>query len=127
MARRRYDPDAAKEDILEAAEKLFVDKGFNGTSTGEIAKAAGVSQSQINYHFGTKENLWLEVHRRGFQEYYDVQVKMIAGDAKGPELLEQSIRAYFAFFQRNPGFARLMMYNLLEIGNLGGEQAQHLT
>ncbi len=45
-----------EENILFAAEKLFAEKGFEGTSTREIAKAANVNISMISYYFGSKEN-----------------------------------------------------------------------
>ena len=57
MAKRRYDPDAAREDILDAAERLFAAHGFGDVSTNRISKEAGVSQSQIHYHFETKRKL----------------------------------------------------------------------
>jgi AcrR family transcriptional regulator len=47
-----------EENILFAAEKLFAEKGFEGTSTREIAKAANVNISMISYYFGSKEKLY---------------------------------------------------------------------
>lgn len=47
-----------EENILFAAEKLFAEKGFEGTSTREIAKAAHVNISMISYYFGSKEKLY---------------------------------------------------------------------
>ncbi|HNR49426.1 MAG TPA: TetR family transcriptional regulator [Bacteroidia bacterium] len=43
--------------ILEAAEQLFADKGFEGTSVRDIAGKAGVNLAMISYYFGSKENL----------------------------------------------------------------------
>ncbi|KAB1230748.1 TetR/AcrR family transcriptional regulator [Chryseobacterium sp. KBW03] len=47
-----------EENILFAAEKLFAEKGFEGTSTREIAKDANVNISMISYYFGSKEKLY---------------------------------------------------------------------
>ncbi len=47
-----------EENILFAAEVLFAEKGFEGTSTREIAKAANVNISMISYYFGSKEKLY---------------------------------------------------------------------
>jgi len=48
----------SKEDsILLSAEKLFAEKGFEGTSTREISKAANANISMIAYYFGSKEKL----------------------------------------------------------------------
>lgn len=43
--------------IMEAAEKLFADKGFEGTSVRDIADTAGVNLAMISYYFGSKEKL----------------------------------------------------------------------
>lgn len=47
-----------EENILFAAEKLFAENGFEGTSTREIARAANVNISMISYYFGSKEKLY---------------------------------------------------------------------
>ncbi|MBT8466102.1 MAG: TetR/AcrR family transcriptional regulator [Deltaproteobacteria bacterium] len=44
--------------LIEAAIGEFAEKGFEGASTGEIASRAGVAQSAVPYHFGTKDLLW---------------------------------------------------------------------
>lgn len=47
-----------EENILFAAEKLFANKGFKGTSTREISREANVNISMISYYFGSKEQLY---------------------------------------------------------------------
>ena len=51
----------SKELILEAAIKLFADKGFNGTTVSEIAKEAGLSQGMIYYIFESKDHILVEI------------------------------------------------------------------
>jgi len=46
---------------LWVAERLFLEKGFSGTSTTEIAKAVGCNQALIHYYFRTKEKLFWDV------------------------------------------------------------------
>ena len=43
--------------ILETAEKLFAENGFDGTSVRQISKAAGINIAMISYYFGSKEKL----------------------------------------------------------------------
>ncbi len=43
--------------ILEVVEKLFAEKGFDGTSVRDIAKAANINVAMISYYFGSKEKL----------------------------------------------------------------------
>lgn len=47
--------------IIEAAKTALVESGYSALSTRSIAQRAGVPLSQIHYHFGTKQNLVLEV------------------------------------------------------------------
>ena len=46
-----------KERLLDAAERLFAERGFEGTSIRAVTQAAGASVSAANYHFGSKEAL----------------------------------------------------------------------
>ena len=53
--------DTAQLRIIEAAGPIFAQKGFAGTTVREICSAAKVNQAAINYYFGSKENLYIEV------------------------------------------------------------------
>lgn len=55
---------AGRERLLNAAERLFAEHGYQGVSVREIASAAGVSIGLITYFFGTKERLFQEVFER---------------------------------------------------------------
>ena len=48
---------ATKERLLEAAVKLFAERGFRGASVRAVTEEAGTSVSAANYHFGSKEEL----------------------------------------------------------------------
>lgn len=52
---------ATRTLILEAAKDALIEVGYSGLSTRSIAQRAGVPLSQIHYHFGSKQNLVLEV------------------------------------------------------------------
>ena len=59
--------------ILDAAEVLFMEHGFDGTSMRMITSRAAVNLAAVNYHFGSKESLMQEVFRRrltGFQIFH---------------------------------------------------------
>lgn len=55
--------------ILDAAEHLFSRRGFYGASLRDIARAASVQMSLVNYHFGPKEELFRQVVRRRADEH----------------------------------------------------------
>lgn len=60
-----------EENILLEAEKLFAEKGFDGTSTREISKAANVNISMISYYFGSKEKLFEKIFEYRMREGID--------------------------------------------------------
>lgn len=55
--------DLTKERILDTAEILFAQKGYQAVSVRQITSAAECNLAAVNYHFGNKENLYLEVFR----------------------------------------------------------------
>ena len=59
---------STKNKILDAAENLFADKGFNGTSLREITSLAEVNLAAVNYHFGSKKELIKAVMSRYMNE-----------------------------------------------------------
>lgn len=61
MAKQISKTEDKKEQILDVAEKLFADNGFEAVSVREIAKAASINIAMISYYFGSKENLYKEV------------------------------------------------------------------
>jgi AcrR family transcriptional regulator len=52
-----------RDRLLAAAEELFSERGFEGTSVRDLAAAAGCNIASVNYYFGSKEKLYLEVWR----------------------------------------------------------------
>ena len=87
LARR---PTVTKDRILDAAESLFMEHGFEATSLRAITAAAGVNLASVNYHFGSKEELFQAVLTRRLdpmnQERLDLltQLEREAGPAPLP-------------------------------------------
>ena len=59
---------STKDRILGAAEELFAQHGFMGTSLRQVTSRADVNIAAVNYHFGSKENLVNELFRRRMDE-----------------------------------------------------------
>src|SRR5476649_1551139 len=56
-------PDETRRQLLEAAGGVFAEVGFRDATVREICRRAGANVAAINYHFGDKETLYLEVLR----------------------------------------------------------------
>src|SRR5260370_14825487 len=65
MATIRLDSDERRKAIVAAAVPLFARKGFTGTTTKELAEAAGISEALLFRHFPSKKNLYGEILRLG--------------------------------------------------------------
>ena len=53
--------DATRQTLIATATDVFAHSGYDGVSTRAIARAAGINQALISYHFGSKEGLYLAV------------------------------------------------------------------
>ena len=112
---RKRDPEATRAGILDAAQNLFVSDGFAATSMAHIARDAHVTKSLIHHHFGSKEELWLEVKQRCVEQWALAQEDLFAQrDADGHLLLAASLESYFHFLKESPEWVRLQGWMNLE-------------
>jgi AcrR family transcriptional regulator len=83
--------------ILDAAETVFAASGFEGAKMHRIAKAAGVAQGLIHYHFGNKEKLFASIVARRSGHINDKRAALLDGlfrDGAAPTL-EDVVNALF--------------------------------
>lgn len=103
-------PDA-RDRILSAALSLFAMRGFEGVSTTQIAKVAGITQPLIHYHFKNKEALWKATVTRLFgkldQEFTQVIAALPKQDKKRYVL--EALRNYVSFCSKHPEFGQFIM------------------
>ena len=55
---KRLSSEARKEQIIQSALSVFIEKGFSGTTTAELAKAAGISEVTLFRHFSSKQEIF---------------------------------------------------------------------
>lgn len=66
--------EVTRDRIIKAAERLFAEHGYDGTSIRAIVAKARVNQAAINYHFGGKDGLYREVLRTAFRALTEHQL-----------------------------------------------------
>src|SRR5438128_1222220 len=69
-------PDT-KTRILDAAESLFMEHGFEATSLRQLTSAAGVNLAAVNYHFGSKEELFQSVLTRRLDPMNQERIELL--------------------------------------------------
>ena len=111
---RRRDSESTRANILDAAESVFVERGFAATAMSEIAARANVTKSLIHHHFGSKEALWSEVKHRRVADYSARQLEGLAQGEPNAVRFAEAIRGHFRFLQDNPEWVRLNAWMNLE-------------
>jgi AcrR family transcriptional regulator len=112
-ARTRLSPEVRREQILEAAERVFLERDPNEVTFEEIAEAAGVSRGLVYNYFGDKQGLIAAAYVRGMQRLDDRLAAAVDGiDDVGEERLRRVVRAYLGFAAESAtGFASMVGSN----------------
>jgi AcrR family transcriptional regulator len=108
------DPDRSRADLLDAAQRVFADKGFDAAGLRDITGAAGVAHGMIRHYFGTKLDLWKAVVDRTVEEYRSALVPYVAHDLAEPEYFLTTARAALRRFlevsSTHPDVLRLILH-----------------
>jgi TetR/AcrR family transcriptional regulator, regulator of cefoperazone and chloramphenicol sensitivity len=84
-----------RERLLDVAERLFAESGYAATSVRDITRDADSNLASVNYHFGGKHKLYLEVLRRRMAGWREERISSIEGVmAEGQPDLERVLRAF---------------------------------
>src|SRR5438552_18477511 len=93
VASTRKSQAERREEILDAALDVFATRGYDGASTEEIARAAGISQPYVFRLFGTKKELFKAVVARCFRETLEMFQRAAEGK-RGAAALDAMGLAY---------------------------------
>ncbi|MDX6712515.1 MAG: hypothetical protein QOH96_3531 [Blastocatellia bacterium] len=106
-----------RRQIIRVAVSLFALRGFRGTTTKEIANAAGVSEAIIFRHFATKEDLYSAILDdcacEGSVDPFEAMAEAFKGDDDRAVFQALGL-AILNFHDENPEFLRLLMHSALE-------------
>ena len=127
---RIRDPERSRAAILDAAERLFAERGYEATSLTEVGAAAGVSRATPGYFFGSKSELYRAVLERSFAEVREAvragRERALASSQSPDVILAGSVSDYFDFLAARPYFIRLIEREALSHGPLP-ESVGHLS
>jgi TetR/AcrR family transcriptional regulator len=98
VVKRSRDAQRSREQILDAAEKLFAERGYEATSLQLVGTAAGVSRATPGYFFGSKEGLYRAVFNRAFTRVDAIihEAYAEAGDVEPREAIATIVSAYLS-------------------------------
>lgn len=103
--------------VLDAAERLFAARGFDGASLNEVGAEAGVSRGTPGYFFGSKADLYQAVIDRCFEGVRRAirsgKDRALASGEQQDVVLAGAVSEYFDFITSHPNFVRLMEWEAL--------------
>lgn len=107
---------STRDKILETSIKLFAEKGFNGTTTKEIAEMADVNEALIFRHFSTKRELYGAIIEKKIDEEPGIELPLETHkDSKDDKLVFSAIAArMFDKCGKDSSFIRLLHFSALE-------------
>ena len=103
-----------EQQILEAAEKEFLEKGYNGARTTSIAKAADVTHAMLHYYFRTKEQLFEHIIDKKMSEIVPLMTHLFGNsDLPLVKRIEEAVSVHFDFVVANPDLPRFLINEVL--------------
>jgi len=90
-----------EQSILEAAEFLFLEKGYAKTSTTEIARVVGCNQALVHYYYRSKENLFRHIFENKIKMFVTDLLQMSDDDQPFEENLKKRISSHFDMLKAN--------------------------
>lgn len=92
----------SEQAIMAAAEELFLEHGYNLTTTTMIARQAGVTHAMLHYYFRTKEHIFVKVLDRNLNEMMSAFQPVMKKGTPFWESMKSGISTYFDFLECHP-------------------------
>ena len=125
MNRKAQLRESNTRKIIEHAEALFAEKGFNGTSTQDIADSAGLPKSNIHYYFNTKQDLYSAVLKDILSEWmHDADVFEQSDDPES--VLRAYIRKKMEHSFTRPNGSKVWAMEIIQGGPVFGDEIESM-
>ncbi|QZY53872.1 TetR/AcrR family transcriptional regulator [Crassaminicella profunda] len=107
LSRRQKEKKERELAMIDAAEKIFINKGFDNVSMNEIAKEAEFTKRTLYKYFESKEELYFAVAIKGFHKMFSYYMDAEEGQ-NGFDKLKLVSKAYYHFFKECPETVRII-------------------
>jgi TetR/AcrR family transcriptional regulator, cholesterol catabolism regulator len=82
-----------RSDLTREAARLFAERGYHGTSIGDLAEALGVQKASLYHHFASKQDLLYETMRAGADAFHGA-LDAVPGELRATERIRLAMRAH---------------------------------
>jgi len=109
-SRKEREHDRKRDEILDAAEKLFFSQGYEQTTIQDIATASEFAKGTIYLYFSAKAEIYLAIINRSLDIAYEMLTKCIDPTATGGEQLRAAYRGFIEFLNQYPEYFKMWLY-----------------
>jgi AcrR family transcriptional regulator len=99
----------SREAVLDAAESLMAEHGYDAASVAALVERAGIPPSSIYHYFGSKEGVLLAVMERGARRFFDELPLATRRVGSQVEHLRAVVQASVSMLERHPDFLRILV------------------
>src|SRR5437899_3199133 len=111
LAARRLRPSPRRRapEIIEAAARVFAQRGFHGATTQDIADVLGIRQASLYYYFPSKEGALELVCLQGVAGYFEVAKAIASGPGAAADKLARLVKSHLAPLADRSDFVRVFL------------------
>jgi AcrR family transcriptional regulator len=110
ISRKQREREQRRNGLVDAAEKLFFERGYDNVTMDEIADEAEVNKALLYYYFKNKEALFFAVDLRGVRILHELYVKCSNLNVDGYTKIKSMIQNLFEFSKDYPDYFRIYRY-----------------
>ncbi|MEJ2296241.1 MAG: TetR/AcrR family transcriptional regulator [Candidatus Lokiarchaeota archaeon] len=122
MSRKERETQLRRNIIIEAAEKLFLNQGYENTSMDEIAHASEFSKGTLYNYFNSKEDLYLVIAKKAYKILIELTKKFTQNEEPGMPQIKQIGYAYYEFTKKYPKYATVFHDIAIKIPDIESKQ-----
>jgi AcrR family transcriptional regulator len=108
--RKEREKEQRREEILDAAQRVFFEKGLSNATMDEIAETAELSKGTLYLYYKSKEDLYLAVMMRGMEILLEMLSEIAMSNDSVPKMLIRLRDAYTAYFNNHRDYFRMMHF-----------------
>ncbi|KAF5041530.1 Bacterial regulatory protein, tetR family [anaerobic digester metagenome] len=125
ISRREREKQKRRQEIIDAAEKVFFAKGYDKVTMDEIAQKAEVNKALLYYYFKNKETLFFAVNLQGVRILHEIYVRCFNIDTDGYGKVKVMLQGLFDFSREYPEYFRIYCYSGTERFQMSDNEDAH--
>jgi len=106
---RRRSPRRRAPEIIDAAARVFAERGFHGATTQDIADVLGIRQASLYYYFSSKEGALELVCLKGVEGFFEAAKAIATSPGTPGERLQRLVESHLSPLRDRPDFVRVFL------------------